>query len=64
MVNVGGMTPLELLAAMKRVVTQFNVEGMAVINLAPHRDPRGHSELLAAEAIDLALGGSSASAQE
>ncbi len=53
--NVGGLTPLELLAVMKAITDCFEVEGMAVVNLEPHRDPRGHIELLAAEAVDLAI---------
>ncbi|MBU6378691.1 MAG: hypothetical protein KJS95_09190 [Gammaproteobacteria bacterium] len=54
-INVGGLTPLELLSAMSLIVRRFEVEGLAVINLDPHRDPRGHTELVAAEAVDLAF---------
>lgn len=52
--NVGGMTPLELLATMKLIAAWRPILAMAVVGLEPARDPRGHSELIAAEVLVLA----------
>ncbi|MFZ4809365.1 MAG: arginase family protein [Hyphomicrobiaceae bacterium] len=60
--NVGGVTPLEFLAAVQAVTAQSAVDGVAIANLAPDRDSRGHSELLFAEAIDMVVGSLTADA--
>ncbi len=49
--NVGGMTPMELFAAVDRVAARVRPVAIALCNLAPHRDPRGHSERIAAEVL-------------
>jgi hypothetical protein len=49
------MSPLELLATMTLIAAWRPILAMAVIGLEPARDPRGHSELLAAEALALAV---------
>ena len=49
--NVGGFTPMELFAAMDRIAAAVRPAAVAVCNLAPHRDPRGHTERIAAEAL-------------
>jgi hypothetical protein len=54
--NVGGLSPLEYLDAVQAALARFPIEGLAIINLAPERDPRGHSELLFAETVDAAVG--------
>jgi arginase family enzyme len=49
--NVGGLEPAEFLAIVGRLASTVRLLGMAIVNLAPDRDPRGHSERLAARAL-------------
>jgi arginase family enzyme len=51
--NVGGMSALDLLDTLRALAARARIVAMATIGLAPERDPRGHSELLAAEALSL-----------
>lgn len=51
--NVGGMSALDLLDTLRALAARARIVAMATIGLAPERDPRGHSELLAAEALAL-----------
>lgn len=53
-VNVGGMSAQDLLATMRDLAARLRVVAMAAVGLMPARDPRGHSEMLAAEALALA----------
>jgi arginase family enzyme len=46
--NVGGLTPNAAIEAAARVGAHFDLRGLAFLNLAPERDPRGHSERIAA----------------
>jgi arginase family enzyme len=52
--NVGGMSAHDLLGTLRALATRLRIVAMATIGLSPERDPRGHSELLAAEALALA----------
>lgn len=61
--NVGGMDPIEFSMVVERVGAWFRIAGVAVVNLAPERDPRGHSERMAAMAL-LGLGCSAAASGE
>jgi len=54
--NVGGLEPLEFLAVVEAVAACGRLGGAAIVNLLPERDPRGHSERLAARALGLLLG--------
>ncbi len=54
--NVGGLEPLEFLAVVEAVASRGRLGGAAIVNLLPERDPRGHSERLAAKALALLLG--------
>lgn len=49
--NVGGLDPSEFLSIIDAVAMGGQLLGAAVANLAPERDPRGHSERLAAKAL-------------
>ena len=53
--NVGGLSPLECLDLVRTLAAAFAIGTVAVVDLAPERDPRGHAEMLAAEAIHLLL---------
>lgn len=46
--NVGGLGPVEAIEAAAHVASRFDLGGLAFLNLAPERDPRGHSERIAA----------------
>lgn len=50
-VNVGGLMPIEVLATVCRIAKTFAIDGMALMNLSPERDWRGHSELILAETV-------------
>ena len=54
--NVGGLEPREFLDAVGSVGARLRWLGAALVNLAPERDPRGHSERLAARALLTLLG--------
>ena len=47
--NVGGLTPMTVLHIVDKIASRFDVRGLALLNLAPERDPRGHSERIAAQ---------------
>lgn len=49
--NVGGLDPAEFLAIVGELASNVQLLGAAIVNLAPERDPRGHSERLAARAL-------------
>jgi arginase family enzyme len=49
--NVGGLDPSEFLGIIDTVAIGQQLLGVAVAHLAPERDPRGHSERLAARAL-------------
>jgi arginase family enzyme len=49
--NIGGVDPAGFVMAAERVGAALRVAGLAVINLAPERDPRGHTERIAAQAL-------------
>jgi hypothetical protein len=49
--NVGGLTPAGFIAVLAALRQGLGVEGLAICGLAPERDPRGHSERLAAQAV-------------
>lgn len=49
--NVGGLEPVEFLAVVAALSARLRWQGVAIVNLAPERDPRGHSERLAARAL-------------
>jgi arginase family enzyme len=49
--NVGGVDPAGFTMVAERVGAALRVAGLAVINLAPERDPRGHTERIAAQAL-------------
>lgn len=53
--NVGGLEPREFLALVEAVADHAPLAGAAVVHLAPERDPRGHSERLAARALNMLL---------
>jgi len=53
-VNVGGMSAQDLLDTLRDLAGRLRVVAMAAVGLIPARDPRGHSEMLAAEALALA----------
>jgi arginase family enzyme len=46
--NVGGLSPMVVLELTDRIISRFDVRALALLNLAPERDPRGHSERIAA----------------
>lgn len=46
--NVGGLSPTVVLELTDRIISRFDVRALALLNLAPERDPRGHSERIAA----------------
>jgi arginase family enzyme len=46
--NVGGLGPVDAIEAAEQVASRFELGGLAFLNLAPERDPRGHSERIAA----------------
>jgi arginase family enzyme len=46
--NVGGLSPMAVLDLVDRIILRFDVHALALLNLAPERDPRGHSERIAA----------------
>lgn len=46
--NVGGLSPMAVLDLVDKTISQFDLHGLALLNLAPERDPRGHSERIAA----------------
>jgi arginase family enzyme len=50
-VNVGGLTPAGLAAVLSRLRAGCEVAVLAICGLAPGRDPRGHSERLAAQVV-------------
>ncbi|MBM3478096.1 MAG: hypothetical protein FJX69_02635 [Alphaproteobacteria bacterium] len=52
--NVGGMGALDVVETMAAIASSLRVVAMAVTGLEPERDPRGHGEILAAEAIAIA----------
>ncbi len=54
--NVGGLEPREFLDAVVILGARRRCLGAALVNLAPERDPRGHSERLAARALLTLLG--------
>jgi arginase family enzyme len=49
--NVGGLDPSEFLSIIDAVAVGQQLLGAVVAHLAPERDPRGHSERLAARAL-------------
>lgn len=49
--NVGGLTPAGLAAVLSGLRAGCEVAALAICGLAPGRDPRGHSERLAAQAV-------------
>jgi hypothetical protein len=49
--NVGGLDAAEFLGSIGRLALTVRLLGVAIVNLAPDRDPRGHSERLAARAL-------------
>ena len=49
--NVGGLSPAELFDAIDTIRTRFTPVAIALCNMAPARDPRGHTERIAAEAL-------------
>jgi arginase family enzyme len=46
--NIGGSSPIAVIDAAERIAGLFDIRGLAFLNLAPERDPRGHSERIAA----------------
>ena len=50
--NVGGLSPMAVLDLVDRIISQFDLRGLALLNIAPDRDPRGHSERIAAMIAD------------
>jgi arginase family enzyme len=46
--NIGGLSPMEVLDLLDRIILRFDVHALALLNLVPERDPRGHSERIAA----------------
>jgi len=54
--NVGGLEPREFLDTVGLLGARRGCVGAALVNLAPERDPRGHSERLAARALLTLLG--------
>lgn len=50
-VNVGGLTPAGLAAVLSGLRAGCEVAVLAICGLAPRRDPRGHSERLAAQVV-------------
>jgi arginase family enzyme len=46
--NIGGLSPMAVLDLTDRIILRFDVHALALLNLAPERDPRGHSERIAA----------------
>jgi len=50
--NVGGLSPMAVLDLVDRIISQFDLRGLALLNIAPDRDPRGHSERIAAIIAD------------
>jgi hypothetical protein len=58
--NVGGMAPLDVLAAIDEVASGLPVIAVAITDLSPENDPRGHSEQIGAEAIFRLIAASSA----
>ncbi|NDB68368.1 MAG: hypothetical protein EB015_10280 [Methylocystaceae bacterium] len=49
--NIGGLSPVATLEAVARIRSRFEIKGLGLLNLAPERDPRGHSERIAAMII-------------
>lgn len=49
--NVGGLTPAGLAVVLDGLRRGLEVTALAICGLAPGRDPRGHSERLAAQAV-------------
>jgi len=54
--NVGGLSPAAVFQIVERAVSMFDIRGLALFNLAPERDPRGHSERIAASIAQSFLG--------
>jgi arginase family enzyme len=46
--NVGGLSPMTIIELTEKIVARFSVRALAFLNLVPERDPRGHSERIAA----------------
>jgi arginase family enzyme len=46
--NVGGLSPIAVIDLAETIIARFDIRGLALLNLAPERDPRGHSERIAA----------------
>ncbi len=55
-INVGGLTPEQLMAILSGVPLAEKLAGIAVVNVAPALDPRGLTEFAAAEALLALLG--------
>ncbi|MCA3594972.1 MAG: arginase family protein [Methylobacterium sp.] len=58
--NVGGLSPIVTLEAVARIRSRFEIRGLCLLNLMPERDPRGHSERIAAMIIQSVLAGHAA----
>jgi hypothetical protein len=52
--NVGGMSALDVVETMAALAGDMRIVALAVAGLSPERDPRGHGEMIAAEAISIA----------
>ena len=52
--NIGGLSARDVLEAMGALASRMRIVASSVTGLAPERDPRGHGELVAAEAIAIA----------
>lgn len=46
--NVGGLSPMAVVDLVDAILARFDMRGLALLGLAPERDPRGHSERIAA----------------
>lgn len=46
--NIGGLSPMAALDLVDGIILRFDVHALVLLNLAPERDPRGHSERIAA----------------
>ncbi|NKB54851.1 MAG: hypothetical protein GKS00_00785 [Alphaproteobacteria bacterium] len=55
-VNVGGLSPEQLIALLSTIEFSGSLAGAAVTNVAPMRDPRGLTEVAAAESLLTLLG--------
>jgi arginase family enzyme len=54
--NVGGLSPMAAIDIAEQISSRFDIRGLALLNLAPERDPRGHSERIAATIARLVVG--------